>query len=554
MLISGLHPAATVRFQSETAAGSGAVRQPVISSDGSRNSTDRQREFLEITRFRQQLRKLVTNFGRVGSHSQSTSRPPLYSSVLGLQQSATYTTLESTEQLNTTTTAYGPAQPEFTGGSTVTPTITGTYTGSTDDVYTFRVSNGGFLVGLFSKSIEVRNQGGSLIRTLTIPSFYSPGTPLTVANGLSVSFSGSFLESNDTFQVSVFGNVDNQVNPANAFNGTGSQSANFNPGVTVNAGSFTINGQSISVLASDSIQSVLQKINQSTAGVTATFDSVTERVKVESNVAGSAGQIVFQNDTSGFVSAVKLQSATAVAGIDADLQRRMADVVALQSIQSGTFVVNQTSLSTDVEADSLQDVLARINAATTDASVRYESNSDRIRLTPGRSLLSLQLQNGTSGLFSSLGLTTDLQEYLPPERDSRSSGQRFQQSVGDFADLLNRLVKTADSRALESVLQKVFAAAHSSDHASRSASASKRLQDFGLDVGASGNPSFLQIDKASLATATRQRGSAIQDLLLGSSRRNPGLLQQLDNALSTRQQQLELSAATAGTRLIDFRA
>lgn len=554
VFISGLHPAAAVRFQSGTAADTRTARQSNSASSGSLKSADRQREFLEITRFRTDLRKLAADFGRIGSNSKSTSRPPLFSSPLGLQQSATYTTMESTEQLNTTTTAYGPAQPTFIGGSTVTPTISGTYTGSTDDVYTFRVSNSGFLVGLFSKSIEVRNQGGSLIRTLTIPAFYSEGTPLTVANGLSVSFSGTFLESNDTFQVSVFGNVDNQVNPANAFNGIGSQSANFNPGVTVTDGSFTVNGQTISVLANDSINSVLQKINQSTADVTATFDSVTERVKVESNTAGSSGNIVFGSDTSGFVAAVKLVTATATQGIDPDLQRRIADVVALQSIQSGTFVVNQTDLSTDVDVDSLQDVLERINGSTTDAVLQYESASDRIRLTPGRTLLSLQLQDGTSDLFSSLGLTTDLQEYLPPVRDSRSSGHRFRQSVSDFAGLLNRLVKSADSRALESQLQNAFAAAINADKASGSVSATKQLQAVGLNVGASDNQSFLQIDKATLASAVRQRGSAIEDLLLGVNRRNPGLLQQLDNVLSTRQQQLELYAATAGTRLIDFRA
>jgi len=155
-----------------------------------------------------------------------------------LQQTSTFSTLETSDQIKRTTrTEFSPTQPTFAGGSTTSPTISGYYTGSTDDVLTFRVTTSGNVGGLFSETVEVRNQAGNLVDEITVPSFYSAGSPLALSNGLSVAFSAGFLANNDSFQVSVFANVPNDVNQANPFNGTGANAPGFESGVTVSAGS-----------------------------------------------------------------------------------------------------------------------------------------------------------------------------------------------------------------------------------------------------------------------------------------------------------------------------
>ena len=85
------------------------------------------------------------------------------------------------------------------------------------------------------------------------------------------------------------------------------------------AGSFQVNGVTVNVLANDTLRSVLAKITTSSAGVTARFDAATERVTL---TAKSPGQtpITVGADTSGFLSAVKLDGTAAVAQVVAARQ------------------------------------------------------------------------------------------------------------------------------------------------------------------------------------------------------------------------------------------
>ena len=57
---------------------------------------------------------------------------------------ATPTTLQSTEEVNASTTSYSTDPPEWTGASTAQPTISGEYDGSNGtDTLTFKVKKGG---------------------------------------------------------------------------------------------------------------------------------------------------------------------------------------------------------------------------------------------------------------------------------------------------------------------------------------------------------------------------------------------------------------------------
>src|SRR5439155_10363913 len=109
------------------------------------------------------------------------------------------------------------------------------------------------------------------------------------------------------------GVVGTDFNADAAFNGTGLNSALFETGTSVNAGSFTVNGTTINVAANDTVNTVLTRITASGAGVTATYDDATETVRLTRNQL-SADPITVGNDTSGFLAAVKLKTAQSTTG------------------------------------------------------------------------------------------------------------------------------------------------------------------------------------------------------------------------------------------------
>ncbi len=86
-------------------------------------------------------------------------------------------------------------------GSAVT-TVSGYYTGDDNDIITLTVTDAG-TVGSGSTKIEVTDALGTVISTLDVGSSYTLGEPLTIADGVSVSFgSGDLtLSQNITFDV-----------------------------------------------------------------------------------------------------------------------------------------------------------------------------------------------------------------------------------------------------------------------------------------------------------------------------------------------------------------
>jgi flagellar hook-associated protein 2 len=81
-------------------------------------------------------------------------------------------------------------------------------------------------------------------------------------------------------------------------------------------GSFTINGVSISFSATgDNLTSVINRINSSAAGVTASYDSANNRLSLTNNNTGDLG-ISLQDDTGNFLAATGLTGGALTAGSD----------------------------------------------------------------------------------------------------------------------------------------------------------------------------------------------------------------------------------------------
>lgn len=92
----------------------------------------------------------------------------------------------------------------ISGHSTsVEPTISGSYTGTSDDRFTFRPNQDGTIGTTVGLQVDVFNQVGDRVGTVDVGSDYVPGTELHIANGVSVSFGLGELSATHGDQFSV---------------------------------------------------------------------------------------------------------------------------------------------------------------------------------------------------------------------------------------------------------------------------------------------------------------------------------------------------------------
>jgi hypothetical protein len=357
----------------------------------------------------------------VPAKATSASNLDLSSSVPG-----TPTTLESTEEVNASTTAYSADAPEWTGASTLQPTISGEYDGSNGtDTLRFQVTRGGTR-GSANLQLKVYDSNNNQIDKIDLRKNEAVDKQYTMDNGLVLTFGAGDLVKNDTLTLEVYDNVDNAVDPDKAFNGTGSDDPNLQSGLDVTSGSFQVNGTTIDVQTDDTLNSVLDKINQSDAGVTATFDAATEKVLLTQDTPGSTQDIVLSNDTSGFLAAAKLEGAVATPGEDGvvteDPSKPLAEVDLFAGVQSGSISVNGASIDIDVNTDSLNDILDRITASAADVTASFNSASQRVSLNSNDSESQLILDSGSTNFFASVEISDGTYEAFNDTIEVQTGG------------------------------------------------------------------------------------------------------------------------------------
>jgi hypothetical protein len=194
------------------------------------------------------------------------------------------------------------------------------------------------------------------------------------------------------------------VDPDAAFNGQGSGDPLLDPGLSVTAGSFQVNGVSIAVNANDSLNSVLARVTASAAGVTATFDAATETVKLTRNTTGPLA-ITLGSDTSGFLAATKLDAATTTT-LGASVVPRdqpLSTIAAFANVQAGTITINGQAVSVTPGSDTLQTITDRLEALTgVSASVNAQAV---LTLQSEQKAGTLQIAD-TSGLLAAMQIST----------------------------------------------------------------------------------------------------------------------------------------------------
>ncbi|MBT8369905.1 MAG: hypothetical protein KJO34_03015, partial [Deltaproteobacteria bacterium] len=230
--------------------------------------------------------------------------------------------------------SFSPTQPAWTGSDALV-TIDGVYDGyNGTDTLTFQVNSDG-THGQDDLQIKVFDSNNDQIDQIDIKKEDPIDKQYTLSNGLTFSLGEGDLLKDTPLTVEVSDSIGTAVDPNKPFNGARADDPDLQPGLSVSDGSFQINGTNIDVNADDSLNNVLDRINQSDAGVTATFDVANETVLLTQKTSGANLDIVLENDTSGFLAAVKLEGATATPGSSSEADTPLAQVESFDAVQSG---------------------------------------------------------------------------------------------------------------------------------------------------------------------------------------------------------------------------
>lgn len=228
--------------------------------------------------------------------------------------------------------------------------------------------------------------------------------------------------------------------------------------VALISGTFTINGVEITIDNTDSqtLDEIMGLVNSSGAGVNMKYDPVFDRFLIYRPDAGTASVISIgaAGDTSNFFQVLGLQGAGGAvqfSGTDKDDLRQASSLTysgATIPVVSGTFTINGVKITVNAAADSLDDIIQRINDAHVGVIASYDSNSDRLILTqdleepPFFDQIQIGSATDTSNFWSSMRYT---ESYQQPQSIGTSrvkaeftvDGQSYIRDTNEVDDVLN---------------------------------------------------------------------------------------------------------------------
>jgi len=197
---------------------------------------------------------------------------------------------------------------------------------------------------------------------------------------------------------------------------------------TVTAGTFTVNGAQINIASTDTLQDVFNKIAQATGNtVTASYDSASDTIQLSSSSAitlGSAAdtsnflqvaQLFNDNETSATdpVSNIKtysIGSSQALGSVQLGMSMTQANLT--QAITgdpvtgNGSFTINGVTINYNVNDDSIQNVLDRINSSSAGVTASFDSINKRFVLTNNSTgNVGISLQDNTGNFLQATGLS-----------------------------------------------------------------------------------------------------------------------------------------------------
>ena len=309
--------------------------------------------------------------------------------------------IQSTGEMNTAPTSLSSYDLDISGG--IRAQLSSGYAGTASSL---RVKlNGVTSIGTSARSIDadlLDNQGrviGNYTGNVVAGQAVSFGS-----TGVQARFTSGFALFGGTSAAATVTQTPTTVNTNAAFNGAWGIAPVFENFQVVTAGSFTINGTTVSVAANDTIGSVVARINATVSGITAVVSA--DRVILTTNTS-SEDVIMLAGDTSGFLAATKLASASTAAGNIRDDRQVLSKASQFGTVTTGAFKINGTSITVNKDTDTLNAIVSRINAANAGIFAAYDSAQDRLVLTSATNTEDqIDVSGDTSGFLGAAKLAT----------------------------------------------------------------------------------------------------------------------------------------------------
>ena len=497
---------------------------------------------VDLTRARGQLLKLYRSLEVLAELADVRTRLKLdlpdavSASALGLDLTETAATLVSSEEINASPTSFAPFGPDWTTGSTALLTIGGEYDGSQGTGQLNIEARRSGVRGVDNLQIRVYNPQGSPLQNISISGNDPLDQQYDIGNGLYLQLGSGALVNRDIAAIQVFDTVGSVVDPGLPLGGVRNDNPNLQFGTpAVSDGAFSLNGESISVSTSDTINDVIDRINLSAAGVSANFNALTESIDLVQNTTGSIPTIDLQNDTSNFLAATKLDSLNTVPGIDPDTRRSFDTVAAFSTVQSGNIVINGQQIAIDSSSDSLASVLDRINSSSAGVTAAFDETTQRVTIEAIDSDSRLDLDSNGTNFFGAIRVP---EGQVDAEVASRGISRRRSYDIADAIETafgqFNRLFQESAFTNGGSGVAAARAPLESALRAALGDGSAIETLGLGYDASAAAQRrgDYAAIDRRTLTTNLQLRGDRVFDVLRGGSD-DPGLIERL--MLSTQQ-------------------
>jgi flagellar hook-associated protein 2 len=199
---------------------------------------------------------------------------------------------------------------------------------------------------------------------------------------------------------------------------TGTGAGGVGMAITPTAGTFTVNGQKVTLAVGDNWAALQAKLSALT-GPAVTLNVVPGSNSV-SLTSASPMQLGTSTDTSNFLSAAKLlgaaQTGSTLGGYTVASNQLLGEAQPVNSLAtaglstaltsaSGDFAVNGVSISW-ANTDSISDVLTRINSSAAGVTASYDPKLDKVSLTNSNTgAQGISLVDGTGNLLQAMNLT-----------------------------------------------------------------------------------------------------------------------------------------------------
>ena len=475
-------------------------------------------------------------------------------SALGLDLSHTAAALDSSEEINASPMSFTPFGPTWDDGSSAQITIGGEYDGTHGSgEISFEVRRAG-THGVNDLRIRVEDNNGTRIRNINLRSQHAEDRQYDLRNGLYLTLGPGSLINRDFTTIQVSDTIGAAVDPDKPLGGIRNLNPNFQFGSpAIVDGSFDINGQNISVSTSDTLNNIVDRINQSGAGVTATFSGITEQIELLQDTLGATPTIDLQNDTSNFLQASKLDNVNLIAGIDPETIQAFDDVAAFSGVTSGDIVINGRQIAVDTATDTLTTMIGKINASPAGVVASFDPDSQQVLIEARNSVSRLDIDSNGTGFFAALNMP---EGRVDPEALARGiSRQRSYDLADSFNDVFGELNylfrdssflgKSAYADSFRSPLEGAIRGSLGTD-----LSADFLGLRFDDSANALARGDFASVNRRSFTTNLQLRGDSVMELLAGDDTRTglvANMLQGTRVALQTISSQLGLGGVLVDT-------